>query len=174
MVVSVTASDPLPDPEVRRLGEIRIDGDVVEIPIVEEVLVKRPVVREVIRIRKDVLLERGEVDAVLRREEVLERLADGRFAPLVASGAPPPAPRADEAAAPASAAAPRVSPGLAVGLAEFAAAFLAAALLAMAGVTGAAPLLVIAIVLAGAAVLAFAVARPAGSRPRASRRPPQA
>ena len=49
---------------------IRDRGDVIEIPIVEEELVKRPVVREVLRIRKSTIVERQDVDEELRKEDV--------------------------------------------------------------------------------------------------------
>jgi hypothetical protein len=54
----------------RRVATIRDLGDVVEIPIVEEVLVKKAVVKEVLRVRKTQLTERHTVGADLRREEV--------------------------------------------------------------------------------------------------------
>jgi hypothetical protein len=51
-------------------GEIRDAGDVIEIPIVEEQLVKRPVVKEVLRIRKSAIGEQQTVREVLRKEDV--------------------------------------------------------------------------------------------------------
>jgi|SRR5947209_1954759 len=51
-------------------GQVRDLGDVIEVPIVEEVLVKKPVVREVLRIRKSHTTESGTAAADLRREEV--------------------------------------------------------------------------------------------------------
>lgn len=52
------------------LGAIRDLGDVIEVPIVEEILVKKPVVREVLRIRKSELTEQGVAGADLRKETV--------------------------------------------------------------------------------------------------------
>ncbi|MBV9282642.1 MAG: DUF2382 domain-containing protein [Chloroflexi bacterium] len=52
------------------IGQVRDLGDVIEIPIVEEELVKRPVVREVLRIRKSSLTEGRTVTAEVRKEEV--------------------------------------------------------------------------------------------------------
>lgn len=49
-------------------GEVRDLGDVIEIPIVEEVLVKKPIVREVLRVRKTHTSEQGTAAADLRRE----------------------------------------------------------------------------------------------------------
>lgn len=51
-------------------GQVRDLGDVIEVPIVEEVLVKKPIVREVLRIRKRTAVESGVAGADLRRERV--------------------------------------------------------------------------------------------------------
>lgn len=51
-------------------GKVRDLGDVIEIPIVEEVLVKRKVIREVLRVRKSQLTEMGTAAADLRKETV--------------------------------------------------------------------------------------------------------
>ncbi len=50
---------------------IRDDGEVVEIPIVEEELVKRPVVKEVLRVRKETVTRQQPVETTLRREELV-------------------------------------------------------------------------------------------------------
>jgi hypothetical protein len=53
------------------VGQVRDRGDVVEIPVVEERLVKQPVVTEVIRVQKNsVLAEEKTVSADLRKEDV--------------------------------------------------------------------------------------------------------
>jgi hypothetical protein len=69
-------------PAPAEVGQIRDLGDVVEIPIVEEVLVKKPVVREVLRVRKSRETESGIAAADVRREHVeivsgQEHLTDG-------------------------------------------------------------------------------------------------
>jgi hypothetical protein len=51
-------------------GQTRDLGDVVEVPVVEEVLVKKPVVREVLRVRKSHIAETGTAAADLRKEQV--------------------------------------------------------------------------------------------------------
>lgn len=51
-------------------GQVRDLGDVIEVPIVEEVMVKKPIVREVLRIRKSQLTEQGTAAADLRSEHV--------------------------------------------------------------------------------------------------------
>lgn len=56
--------------DLPRPGEIRDLGDVIEIPIVEEELVKRPVVREVLRVRKQAVPTTESVAADIRREDV--------------------------------------------------------------------------------------------------------
>ena len=56
--------------EGQQLGEPLDRGDVIEIPIVEEVLVKKPVVREVVRIRKRTVTESRTVEADVRHEDV--------------------------------------------------------------------------------------------------------
>jgi hypothetical protein len=50
---------------------IRDEGEVVEIPIVEEELVKRPVVKEVVRVRKETVTRQQPVETTLRREELV-------------------------------------------------------------------------------------------------------
>ena len=52
------------------VGRIRDRGDVIEIPIVEEELVKRPVVKEILRVKKSTITEHQDVTADLRKEEV--------------------------------------------------------------------------------------------------------
>jgi hypothetical protein len=52
------------------LGAVRDLGDVIEVPIVEEVLVKRPVVKEVLRIRKRQITEQQTVEGDVRKAEV--------------------------------------------------------------------------------------------------------
>ena len=56
--------------EARELGAVRDLGDTIEIPIVEEEIVKRPVVKEVLRIRKSTVAEQQNVEADLRKEDV--------------------------------------------------------------------------------------------------------
>lgn len=51
-------------------GKIRDLGDVIEVPVVEEVVVKKPIVREVLRIKKSRLVETGTAAADLRKEQV--------------------------------------------------------------------------------------------------------
>ena len=53
-----------------KIGEIRDLGDVIEVPIIEEELIKRPVVKEVLRIRKTQLVESQTVQTDVRREDV--------------------------------------------------------------------------------------------------------
>jgi len=73
-----------------RFGEILDRGDYVEIPIVEEILVKKPVVREVLRIRKEVLAETELVEGTVRIEE-LRRLSErGEWVPAFPPEEPPP------------------------------------------------------------------------------------
>lgn len=45
-------------------------GDAVEIPIVEERVVKHPVVTEVLRVRKTPITERRTVEADVRKEDI--------------------------------------------------------------------------------------------------------
>ena len=52
------------------LGRIRDHGDTIEIPIVEEELVKRPVVKEVLRVKKSTITEQRDVTEDLRKEDV--------------------------------------------------------------------------------------------------------
>ncbi len=58
------------------IGAVRDLGDVIEVPIVEEELVKRPVVKEVLRIRKTQVSEPRTVEADVRKEDV-EVVRDG-------------------------------------------------------------------------------------------------
>lgn len=67
----VTDSGETPSTESPETAtDIRETGDVIEVPIVEEELVKRPVVKEVIRVRKSELTDQRTVDADRRTEEV--------------------------------------------------------------------------------------------------------
>ncbi len=50
--------------------QVRDMGDVIEVPIVEEEIVKRPVVKEVLRIRKSSTSERQTVQGEVRKEDV--------------------------------------------------------------------------------------------------------
>jgi uncharacterized protein DUF2382/PRC-barrel domain protein len=59
---------PADDRESVRATGIRDEGDVIEVPIVEEELVKRPVVKEVVRVRKETLTRQQPVETTLRRE----------------------------------------------------------------------------------------------------------
>jgi hypothetical protein len=68
-VATSTTAAPAEDAG-RRSGGVRDRGDVIEIPIVEEELVKRPVVKEVLRVRKDQVTEQQTVEANLRKEDV--------------------------------------------------------------------------------------------------------
>lgn len=52
------------------MGQVRDLGDVIEVPIVEEEIVKRPVVKEVLRIRKTSTSEQQLVDSDVRKENV--------------------------------------------------------------------------------------------------------
>jgi uncharacterized protein (TIGR02271 family) len=52
------------------VGQVRDLGDVVEIPITEERLVKQPVVKEVVRVRKNTVSDTRKVSAELRKEDV--------------------------------------------------------------------------------------------------------
>jgi len=51
-------------------GQVRDLGDVIEVPIIEERLVKTPVVKEVLRIRKRSVPEQRSVSAELRKEDI--------------------------------------------------------------------------------------------------------
>jgi len=55
---------------------VRDLGDVIEVPIVEEEIVKRPVVKEVLRIRKSSTSERQTVQDDVRKEDV-EVISEG-------------------------------------------------------------------------------------------------
>ena len=66
-----------PAADEQEMRQVRDRGDVIEVPIVEEELVKRPVVKEVLRIRKDTVTDRQQVNEELRREDVqVEREGD--------------------------------------------------------------------------------------------------
>jgi hypothetical protein len=52
------------------IGQVRDLGEVIEVPIVEEELVKRPVVKEVLRIRKSSVTDRQSVGGEVRKEDV--------------------------------------------------------------------------------------------------------
>lgn len=56
--------------EARAVGRVRDLGDTIEIPIVEEEIVKRPVVKEVLRVKKSTIVEQQRVSEDLRREDV--------------------------------------------------------------------------------------------------------
>ena len=78
--VGRTAARAVPDAraeDAQEMSRARDRGDVIEVPIVEEELVKRPVVREVLRVRKGTVTEHQQVNEELRREDVeLEREGD--------------------------------------------------------------------------------------------------
>lgn len=63
-----------------QLGEIRDAGDVIEIPIIEEQLVKRRVVKEVLRVRKRDVGEQQTVSAQVRKEDI--EIDNGDDAPI--------------------------------------------------------------------------------------------
>lgn len=52
------------------VGQVRDLGDVVEIPVIEERLVKQPVVKEILRVRKHSISDTRDVSAELRKEDV--------------------------------------------------------------------------------------------------------
>lgn len=58
------------DESTTTVGQARDLGGVIEVPIIEEELVKRPVVKEVVRIRKTPVVTRETVSDQVRREEV--------------------------------------------------------------------------------------------------------
>ena len=62
---------PADDRESVRATGIRDEGDVIEVPIVEEEIVKRPVVKEVVRVRKETRTRQQPVETTLRREELV-------------------------------------------------------------------------------------------------------
>jgi len=72
------ASTPLQ--ENQQVGTARDLGDVIEVPIIEEVLVKKPVVREVVRIRKRQSSETRAVGAELRKEDLEVDASEGVMA----------------------------------------------------------------------------------------------
>ncbi|MGI8827010.1 MAG: DUF2382 domain-containing protein [Chloroflexota bacterium] len=86
-LVSPTASSTgAAEPE---FGQIRDTGDVIEIPIVEEQLVKRRVVTEVLRVRKKDVVETQNVGGEVRREDVeVEKDGDPRVRGEDAVGRP--------------------------------------------------------------------------------------
>lgn len=51
-------------------GQIRDLGDVIEVPVMEEILVKKTVVKEVLRIKKSELTETQMVSGDIRREDI--------------------------------------------------------------------------------------------------------
>jgi len=58
-------------------GQIRDLGDVIEVPVMEEILVKKTVVKEVLRIKKSELTETQMVSGDIRREDVEVEYSDG-------------------------------------------------------------------------------------------------
>ena len=64
-------SEPAPDSTLR-IGEVRDRGDVIEIPIVEDEVevVRRPVVKEVLRVRKVQVTEQKTIDTTVRKERI--------------------------------------------------------------------------------------------------------
>lgn len=62
------------------MRQVRDLGDVVEIPIVEERLVRQPVIREVVRVRRSSTTEQQTVGADVRREDVEVDDPDGVLA----------------------------------------------------------------------------------------------
>lgn len=71
---AITENAALDEPTERslgtHLGEARVVGDVVEIPVLEERLVKQTVVKEIIRVRKRQATETQQVQADLRQERL--------------------------------------------------------------------------------------------------------
>ncbi len=63
-------SNPQTGPSGQEIGAVRDLGDVIEVPVVEEELIKRPVVKEVLRIRKTQVGEQRTVGADVRKEDV--------------------------------------------------------------------------------------------------------
>jgi len=62
-----------------QIGQVRDLGDVVEIPVTEERLVKQPVVTEVVRVRKNSVSDTQVISADLRKEDVeVESEGDAR------------------------------------------------------------------------------------------------
>jgi stress response protein YsnF len=59
-----------------RPGDVHVKGDELEIPLYEEVLVKRTILREIVRVRKNVVTERRNVEADVRKEDVVETRRD--------------------------------------------------------------------------------------------------
>lgn len=68
-VLAARRGEPVPE-TTEEMTRVRDLGDVVEIPVVEEELVKRPVVKEVIRVRKTSVPQERLVEDVVRREDV--------------------------------------------------------------------------------------------------------
>jgi hypothetical protein len=74
----VQAAQPSPESEESpQTGGTAGDEEIIEIPVIEEQLVKQPVVKEVLRIRKSAVGEQQTVREALRKEEVeIERDPD--------------------------------------------------------------------------------------------------
>jgi hypothetical protein len=64
------SATPVPLASNQSVGEIRDLGDVIEVPIIEEEIVKRPVVKEVVRIKKVATSDTETVAGDVRREDV--------------------------------------------------------------------------------------------------------
>ena len=64
-------SEPAPD-TTPRVGEVRARGDVIEIPIVEDEVevIRRPVVKEILRVRKHQVTEQKTIDTTVRKERI--------------------------------------------------------------------------------------------------------
>lgn len=56
--------------EWQRVSGVRDRGDVIEVPIVEEEIVKRPVVKEVLRVRKSQVADTETVSDQVRKEDI--------------------------------------------------------------------------------------------------------
>ena len=70
----VAAVPAAAEPEMGQVGD---RDEVIEVPIVEEELVKRPVVKEILRIRKHTVTDRQQVDEALRKEDIeIDRQGD--------------------------------------------------------------------------------------------------
>ena len=78
---AVTGEDAVPTDDTSDMGGIRDRGDYLEIPVVEEELVKRPVVKEVLRVRKQDVTDTEMVGADVRREDI-ETTPTGRVEPV--------------------------------------------------------------------------------------------
>jgi Domain of unknown function (DUF2382)/PRC-barrel domain len=64
-------TEPAPD-TTPRVGEVRDTGDVIEIPIVEDEVevIRRPVVKEVLRVRKHQVTEQKTIDTTVRKVRI--------------------------------------------------------------------------------------------------------